>query len=170
MNLSKSLFYLRLLYKKGRFALFKLTKEKQMAIQNNDNISVHYTGTFEDGEVFDSSRERGPLSFEVGAGQMIKGFDDAVVGMDVGESKQITLAPEDAYGHRNEEMLVELPTTSFPEDMELEMGLQLQLTNQNGQPVPATVVQIGDENITMDVNHPMAGKTLVFDIEIVEVS
>ncbi|MDA3972404.1 MAG: peptidylprolyl isomerase [Desulfobulbaceae bacterium] len=141
-----------------------------MAIQHNDNVSVHYTGTFEDGETFDSSRERGPLSFEVGAGQMIKGFDEAVVGMEVGEAKQITLPPEDAYGLRNEEMVVDLPRTSFPGDMELEMGLQLQLTNKDGQPIPATVVNIGDENITMDVNHPMAGKTLVFDIEIVEVN
>ncbi len=141
-----------------------------MAIQHNDNVSVHYTGTFEDGEIFDSSRERGPLSFEVGAGQMIKGFDEAVVGMEVGESKQITLAPEEAYGPRNDEMMVDLPNSSFPEDMELEVGMQLQLTNQNGQPVPATVANIGDENVTMDVNHPMAGKTLVFDIEIVEVN
>ena len=141
-----------------------------MAIQNNDNVSVHYTGTFEDGEVFDSSREKDPLSFEVGAGQMIQGFDAAVVGMEVGESKQITLAPEEAYGPRNEEMLVEMPNSSFPEDMELEVGMQLQLTNQNGQPVPATVANVGDENVTMDVNHPMAGKTLLFDIEIVEVN
>lgn len=141
-----------------------------MAIQPNDNVSVHYTGTFEDGEIFDSSRERGPLSFEVGAGQMIQGFDEAVVGMEIGESKKITLAPEEAYGHRNEELIVELPAASFPGDMELEVGIQLQLTNQNGQPVPATVVHITEENITMDVNHPMAGKTLVFDIEIVEVS
>ncbi len=141
-----------------------------MAIQPKDNVSVHYTGTFEDGQIFDSSRDRGPLSFEVGAGQMIQGFDAAVVGMEVGESKQITLPPEEAYGHRNEELIVDLPTATFPGDMKLEVGLQLQLTNQSGQPVPATVMQITDENITMDVNHPMAGKTLVFDIEIVEVS
>ncbi len=141
-----------------------------MIIENGHNIAVHYTGTFEDGEVFDSSRERGPLNFEVGAGQMIKGFDDAVVGMKVGESKEITLPPEEAYGPRNEELLIEMDRANFPEDMELEEGMQLQLTNQNGQPVPATVDHIGEEKIAMDVNHPMAGKTLIFAIEIVEIN
>jgi peptidylprolyl isomerase len=141
-----------------------------MIIENGHKISVHYTGTFEDGEQFDSSRERGPLDFEVGAGQMIKGFDLAVVGMKVGESKTITLPPEEAYGSKNEEMLVEVKRENFPEGMELEVGMQLQLTNQDGQPVPAVVANIGEEEVTMDVNHPMAGKTLIFDIEIVEIN
>ncbi len=140
-----------------------------MIIEDGHKISVHYIGTFEDGEMFDSSRERGPLDFEVGAGQMIKGFDLAVVGMKVGESKQITLAPEEAYGPRNEEMLIEMPLKNFPQDMELTEGMQLQLTNPNGQPVPAMVAKVEEEHVTMDVNHPMAGKTLVFDIEIVEI-
>lgn len=140
-----------------------------MIIENGHKVSVHYTGTFEDGEVFDSSKDRGPLDFEVGAGQMIKGFDDAVVGMKVGESKEITLAPEEAYGPRNEEMMVEMDRGNFPEDMELVEGMQLQLTNQEGQPVPATIDHIGEEKVTMDVNHPMAGKTLVFAIEIVDI-
>lgn len=140
-----------------------------MIIDNGHKVSVHYTGTFENGDIFDSSRERGPLDFEVGAGQMIKGFDDAVIGMKVGASKQITLAPENAYGERNEEMMVEMDRGNFPEDMELEVGMQLQLTNQDGQPVPATIANIGEEKVTMDVNHPMAGKTLLFDIEIVDV-
>ncbi len=139
-------------------------------IETGHKVSVHYTGTFEDGEIFDSSKDRGPLDFEVGAGQMIKGFDAAVVGMKVGDAKQITLAPEDAYGPRNDEMMIDLPRTSFPEDMEITEGMQLQLTNPDGQPVPAMVAVIGEENVTMDVNHPMAGKTLTFDIEIVEVN
>ena len=141
-----------------------------MLIENGHKVSVHYTGTFEDGEVFDSSKDRGPLDFEVGAGQMIKGFDDAVVGMKVGESKDITLPPAEAYGERNDELMVEMPKENFPEDMEIEEGMQLQLTNQNGQPVPATVAHVGEEKITMDVNHPMAGKTLNFAIEIVEIN
>ena len=140
-----------------------------MTIEAGNQVSVHYTGTFEDGEVFDSSQGRDPLSFEVGAGQMIQGFDQAVLGMKEGESKKITLAPEEAYGPRNEELLVDIPNENFPEDMKLEVGMMLQLTNQQGQPVPATVAEINEENVKMDVNHPMAGKTLNFDIEIVEV-
>ncbi len=140
-----------------------------MTIEAGNQVSVHYTGTFEDGEVFDSSQGRDPLTFEVGAGQMIQGFDQAVLGMKEGESKKITLVPEEAYGPRNEELLVDIPSANFPEDMKLEVGMMLQLTNQQGQPVPATVAEIGDENVKMDVNHPMAGKTLNFDIEIVEV-
>jgi peptidylprolyl isomerase len=140
-----------------------------MIIAAGNQVSVHYTGTFEDGEVFDSSQDRGPLSFEVGAGQMIQGFDQAVLGMKQGETKKITLAPEEAYGPRNEELLIDIPSAQFPEDMKLEVGMMLQLTNQAGQPVPATVAGISAESVKMDVNHPMAGKTLVFDIEIVEV-
>jgi peptidylprolyl isomerase len=140
-----------------------------MIIEAGNLISVHYTGTFEDGEVFDSSQGRDPLSFQVGAGQMIQGFDQAVLGMKQGENKKITLAPEEAYGPRDEELLIDIPAEQFPDDMKLEKGMMLQLTNQAGQPVPATVAEINDESVKMDVNHPMAGKTLVFDIEIVEV-
>ncbi len=141
-----------------------------MTIEAGNKISVHYTGTFENGEVFDSSKESSPLSFEVGAGQMIQGFDQAVLGMKQGESKKFTLAPEEAYGPRNEELLIDIPNANFPEDLKLEEGMMLQMTNQDGQPVPATVAEINEESVKMDVNHPMAGKTLIFDIEIVEVA
>lgn len=140
-----------------------------MTIEAGNQVSVHYTGTFEDGEVFDSSRDREPLTFEVGAGQMIPGFDQAVVGMQEGETKKFTLDPDEAYGPRNEELLIDIPNANFPDDMKLEVGMMLQLTNQAGQPVPATVAEINEESVKMDVNHPMAGKTLNFDIEIVEV-
>ncbi len=141
-----------------------------MTIAAGNQVSVHYTGTFEDGEVFDSSQGRDPLSFEVGAGQMIQGFDQAVLGMKQGENKKFTLAPEEAYGPRNEELLIDIPNANFPDDMKLEVGMMLQLTNEAGQPVPATVAAINEDTVQMDVNHPMAGKTLVFDIEIVEVN
>lgn len=141
-----------------------------MTIKEGDNIAVHYTGTFEDGEVFDSSRGRDTLAFTVGAGQMIKGFDDAVRGMQEGESTSITLAPADAYGERNEEMIFDMPRANFPEEIELEVGMQLQLADQQGQPIPAVVADIGEETVQMDVNHPMAGKTLNFDIEIMTVN
>ncbi|MDR9500967.1 MAG: peptidylprolyl isomerase [Desulfurivibrionaceae bacterium] len=141
-----------------------------MTIEAGNKISVHYTGTFEDGEVFDSSKESSPLSFEVGAGQMIQGFDQAVLGMNQGDCKKFTLTPEEAYGPRNEELLIDIPNANFPEDLKLEEGMMLQMTNQDGQPVPATVAEINEESVKMDVNHPMAGKTLIFDIEIVEVA
>lgn len=141
-----------------------------MTIAAGNQVSVHYTGTFEDGEVFDSSQGRDPLSFEVGAGQMIQGFDQAVLGMEQGENKKFTLTPEEAYGPRNEELLIDIPNANFPDDMKLEVGMMLQLTNEAGQPVPATVAAINEDSVKMDVNHPMAGKTLVFDIEIVEVN
>lgn len=148
-----------------------LAKEKYiMTIAAGNQVSVHYTGTFDDGEVFDSSQNREPLAFEVGAGQMIQGFDQAVLGMKQGESKKISLAPEEAYGPRNEELIIDIPNTNFPDDLKLEVGMMLQMTNQSGQPVPATVVEINEESVKMDVNHPMAGKTLNFDIEIVEVN
>ncbi len=140
-----------------------------MTIAAGNQVSVHYTGTFDDGEIFDSSQDREPLAFEVGAGQMIQGFDLAVLGMKQGESKKITLAPEDAYGPRSEELIIDIPNTNFPDDLKLEVGMMLQMTNQSGQPIPATVVEINEESVKMDVNHPMAGKTLNFDIEIVEV-
>ncbi len=141
-----------------------------MTIKEGDNIAVHYTGTFEDGEVFDSSRERDALAFTVGAGQMIKGFDKAVMGMKIGETTNITLPPEEAYGESNKDMIFDMPRANFPAEMELEVGMQLQLADQQGQPIPATVADIGDEVVQMDVNHPMAGKTLNFDIEIVEIN
>lgn len=100
---------------------------------------------------------------------MIKGFDDAVLGMTTGESKQITLEPEDAYGNHNKEMVIEMQKANLPEDMEVTDGMQLQLSNPEGQPIMATVINIGEDAVTLDANHPMAGKTLIFDLEIIEV-
>ena len=139
-------------------------------VKDGDTVQVHYTGTLENGEVFDSSRERDPLEFTVGGGQMIKGFDAAVVGMEVGTSKQISLAPEDAYGPRKEEMIVDLLKENIDPSLELSVGMTLHLSGPGGRPVPAVVHEILDDVVKMDVNHPMAGKTLNFDIEVVEIS
>ena len=141
-----------------------------MEIKKGDNIAVHYTGTFTDGEIFDSSRGRETLNFTVGAGQMIQGFDQAVQGMKKGETTEITLSPAEAYGERNDELIFAMPRTNFPADLELKVGMQLQLTDQQGQPIPATVAEISDDNVQMDVNHPMAGKTLNFEIEIMAIN
>ncbi|SMD08105.1 peptidylprolyl isomerase [Desulfocicer vacuolatum DSM 3385] len=137
-------------------------------IKSGDTIRVAYTGKFENGEIFDTSEGREGLKFTVGTGQLIKGFDQAVVGMAVGDKKSVTIPPEDGYGLRDENRIIEIPAESVPEEMTLEVGMQLQLTDPNGNPAMATVAEVGEKAIKMDVNHFLAGKTLVFDIEIEE--
>lgn len=137
--------------------------------KKGDRVKVHYTGKLTDGKQFDSSAGREPLEFEVGAGQMIKGFDEAIPGMEVGEKKTITLAPADAYGETNNEAIIEFPKENIPADMKLEPGMKLQLQNQNGYPVPVVVKEIKDNVVVLDANHELAGKTLVFDIELTEI-
>ena len=137
-------------------------------IQPGDTIAVDYTGKLENGEVFDSSEGKTPLTFTVGAGMLIPGFDNAVVGMKKGDSKTVTIPPEQGYGPRNEEAVVEIPRAHIPDDIPLSEGLELQLQDPNGRPVPARVAQITEETVTMDINHFLAGQTLVFDITIAE--
>jgi len=137
-------------------------------VRKGDTISVHYTGRFDDGSIFDSSLNRAPLKFTVGAGQIIKGFDDAVIGMVEGEKKTVVISPDDAYGQRSEDLVFDFPRTNVPDDMELEVGMMLQLRDDQGNPVPAVVAALSDDFVTMDCNHPLAGKTLEFDIQIVE--
>ncbi len=135
-------------------------------IQSGDTIAVDYTGKHEDGKIFDTSEGKAPLTFTVGAGMLIKGFDTAVIGMKKGESKTVTIPPEEGYGVRNEEAFVEVPRMHFPEEIPLAEGLQLELQDPNGRPVPAVVAEIGEESVKMDINHFLAGKTLIFDISI----
>lgn len=137
-------------------------------IKAGDTISVNYTGKLDNGEVFDTSEGRSPLKFTVGSGMLIKGFDKAVTGMKKGESTTVTIPPEDGYGPRNEEHFVDIPRDQFPDDLPIDIGTQLQLQDPNGRPIPATVAEITDESVRMDINHFLAGKTLVFDIAIVE--
>ncbi len=137
-------------------------------VQKGDTISVHYTGRLAGGDVFDSSEGREPLKFTVGAGQMIPGFDAAVVGMAQGDKKTVSIAPEQAYGERSDDFLFDFPRANVPEGMEVEEGMQVYLQDNAGNPLPATVVAIGEEILKMDCNHPLAGKTLEFDISIAE--
>ena len=141
-----------------------------MQAKNGDNVKVHYTGKLISGEQFDSSAGREPLEFTVGAGQMIKGFDLAILGMIVGDKKTINIAAEDAYGERSDEAIIEFPKENVPADMILVPGQQLTLSNQHGQPVPVVVVEVKDDIIILDANHFLAGKELVFDIELVEIN
>lgn len=137
--------------------------------QKGDVVRVHYTGRLTDGEQFDSSVGREPLEFTVGAGQMIKGFDTGVEGMAIGEKKIINIPFAEGYGPRDEQAIIEFPLTQVPEGMKLEPGMQLQLQNQQGYPVPVVVAEVKDDVVIFDANHSLAGKDLVFDVELVEI-
>jgi peptidylprolyl isomerase len=138
-------------------------------VKSGDLVRVHYTGKLTNGEQFDSSVGREPLEFTVGAGQMIKGFDDALPGMAIGQKKTINIPAADAYGEKNDDAIIEFPKENVPADMKLEPGMQLTLSNQQGQPVPVVVVDVKEDVIILDANHFLAGKELVFDIELVEI-
>jgi FKBP-type peptidyl-prolyl cis-trans isomerase 2 len=134
---------------------------------NGDLVSVHYTGKLEDGTVFDSSREGEPLEFKLGSGAVIAGFDQAVTGMEVGDSREIRIAPEDAYGERREEMQLQVPRSQLPEGLDPEEGEMLGVQVAPGQQAVARIASVADDAVTLDLNHPLAGQTLVFDIELV---
>lgn len=140
-----------------------------MQAKKGDNVQVHYTGKLEDGSVFDSSVQREPLGFTVGGGQMIQGFDAAVNGMAVGDKKTVTIPAAEAYGERRDDMLIDVPRTQVPADIKPEIGMQLTLQGGNGQPMPVIVIHVDDEKITLDANHHLAGKDLIFDIELVKI-
>ena len=138
-------------------------------VKEGDVVKVHYTGKLTSGEQFDSSVGREPLEFTVGAGQMIKGFDAALPGMNVGDKKTVNIAASDAYGERSDEAVIEFPKENVPADMKLEPGMQLTLSNQQGQPVPVVVKEVKEDVIVLDANHFLAGEELIFDIELVEI-
>ena len=137
--------------------------------KNGQKVKVHYTGKLEDGTVFDSSREREPLEFTVGNGDVIPGVDKAVEGMTEGDTKQVSIPCEEAFGEHDDNRVMEVPKTQLPDDIEPKEGLRLQGQTENGDNIQMQVVGVGDDNITVDANHPLAGKTLVFDLEVVEV-
>ena len=139
-------------------------------LQDGQTVNVHYTGRLEDGTVFDSSQDREPLQFTLGAGQVIPGFEDAVRGLSVGESTETTIPPEQAYGERNPDMVMQLPRNQFPPDMTPEVGMQVGLQSPQGQSIPAMIVAVDDEAVTLDANSPLAGKTLIFELTLVSVS
>jgi FKBP-type peptidyl-prolyl cis-trans isomerase 2 len=139
-------------------------------VKSGDKIKVHYHGKLTSGETFDSSAGREPLEFEVGAGMVIPGFDEGVTGMAVGEKKTINIPFGEAYGPRNPEMVIEMPKERFPADMELEVGMPLGMSDQNGQQFQVTVVEIKEEVVMLDANHPLAGQDLIFDLELVEIA
>ena len=139
-------------------------------VKNGDKVKVHYHGKLTNGETFDSSEGRAPLEFEVGSGMVIKGFDDGVTGMAVGEKKTINIPVDEAYGPRNPEMLIEMPKDRFPKDMEIELGMPLSMSDGNGQDFQVVVMEVKEDAVMLDANHPLAGEDLVFDLELVEIA
>jgi peptidylprolyl isomerase len=135
--------------------------------QQGDTVTVHYTGTLDGGDVFDTSREREPLEFTVGAGQVIPGFDRAVEGLAVGESREVRLEPDEAYGQPREDLVVEVPKSQFPPEGTPEVGQQVQVQVAPDQHRVATITEVADGAITLDLNHPLAGRALMFDVELV---
>jgi peptidylprolyl isomerase len=139
------------------------------AAKKGDTVAVHYTGTLGDGTVFDSSRERDPLEFTLGSGQVIPGFDSAVEGLSEGESVKTTIDCDNAYGKRNDELVIQTAREQIPADIDLEVGRRLQARSQDGQVTRVTVTEVTDNTVTLDANHPLAGKDLTFEIELVEI-
>lgn len=138
-------------------------------VKSGDTIKVHYHGRLTDGTTFDSSEGREPLEFEVGSGMVIKGFDDGVTGMAVGEKKTINIPVDFAYGPKNPEMIIEFPRNQFPEGMVPEQGMRLNLNNAEGQVFPVVIAEVKDDVVILDANHPLAGEDLIFDLELVEI-
>jgi peptidylprolyl isomerase len=138
-------------------------------VKNGDKVKVHYHGKLTNGDTFDSSEGRAPLEFEVGSGMVIKGFDDGVTGMSVGEKKTINIPFDEAYGPKNPEMVIEMPKERFPKDMDIELGMALAMSDGQGQQFQVTIVEIKDEIVLLDANHPLAGQDLIFDLELVEI-
>ena len=139
------------------------------SVKSGDKVRVHYHGRLTNGETFDKSEGREPLEFEVGAGMVIKGFDDGVTGMSVGDKKTITIPFNEAYGPKNPEMIIDMPKNRFPKDMELEVGMALAMSDGQGQQFEVIVTQIKEDSVVLDANHPLAGKDLIFDLELVEI-
>jgi FKBP-type peptidyl-prolyl cis-trans isomerase 2 len=143
--------------------------ENMANAQSGKVVRVHYTGKLSDGSVFDSSEGREPLEFTVGSGQVIAGFDRAVTGMTVGETRSARIPADEAYGPRRDDLLLELDREHIPEGIEVDVGTQLQLQQADGQMVPVTVADVDSQSVTLDANHPLAGKDLIFELELVEV-
>ena len=140
-----------------------------MAVKQGDKVHVHYTGTLTDGEVFDSSQGHDPLTFTVGSGEVIPGFDDAVVGMEIGEKKEVLIPKDRAYGEVKDEMIIVAPVSQIPPDLNPEIGQMLEVGGTGGEVLKVRVVALDEENITLDANPPLAGEDLNFAIELVAV-
>jgi FKBP-type peptidyl-prolyl cis-trans isomerase 2 len=138
--------------------------------KSGDKVSVHYRGTLEDGSEFDSSAGGDPLEFTVGAGQVIRGFDEAVIGMQVGDRKQERIPSDRAYGEYNPDLVFDVDRANLPADSDLEVGDIVEISFENGESAPVRIAELTDDTLKLDANHPLAGKTLIFDVELVGIS
>jgi len=139
-------------------------------VENGMFVSVDYKGSLQNGEVFDTSQGRQPLEIQLGAGQLIKGFEKELLGMALNEKKVFTLQPEDAYGHKDEKLTQSFPRSEVPPEMNPKVGMTVGLHTPDGSQVPARITHVDDEKLTMDLNHPLAGESLTFEIEVVGIS
>ena len=139
-------------------------------VENGMFVSVDYKGSLQNGEVFDTSQGRQPLEIQLGAGQLIKGFEKELLGMAVNEKKVFTLQPEEAYGHKDENLTQSFPRSEVPPEMNPKVGMTVGLHTPEGRQVPARIIHVDDEKLTMDLNHPLAGESLTFEIEVVGIS
>jgi len=138
--------------------------------KDGDTVKVHYTGKFEDGTVFDSSENKDPLEFTLGQGQLIPGFEKAVTGLNEGDATTVNISSDDAYGERKDELEIQVTREELPDDIDPEVGMQLQVKQQQtDQSIPVRITEVTDDDVTLDANHPLAGKDLTFDIELVEI-
>ena len=138
--------------------------------QKGDKVKVHFTGTLEDGTEFASSRQDAPVEFTIGEGALIPGFEEGTIGMAEGDQKTIQLEPTEAFGEKRPELVSKVPKNAIPDHIELSVGLQLQMNSQAGDPIPVTVTDVNEEEVTIDANPPLAGKPLTFEIELVELA
>ena len=138
-------------------------------VKNGDTVRVHYTGKFDDGTLFDSSHEREPLEFTIGREQVIPGFEKAVIGMSPGESRNTTVPTDQAYGECREDMILEIDRDTFPKKIDPEIGHHLHLNQSNGETIIVTVIDVSESCVTLDANHPLAGKNLTYDIELLKI-
>ena len=140
-------------------------------VKSGDTVKIEYKGSLDDGSVFDSSERHGqPLEFKIGSGQVIKGFESAIIGMKLGEEKKVKLQPSEAYGDHNPQLVKQVPRSQLPSEPELKLGMMLVIRLPNGAQIPARITQVTPESVTLDINHPLAGKTLNFEIKVVYIS
>ena len=138
-------------------------------VKHGDTVKIHYTGKLEDGTIFDTSAKRDPLQFIIGAGQVVSGFEQAIVGMNPSESKTVKVPADKAYGPHREEMVLVVDRNKIPKNLKLELGQELQIPQEDGQKTIVAVTNISESSVTLDANHPLAGKDLTFDIQLIEI-
>ena len=155
----------------GLIPEFANAADETVAVKDGNQVTIDYTGTLQDGTVFDSSKNHDtPLQFKVGEGMVIPGFEKAVKGMKIGEEKEFTLQPAEAYGEPNPKMIQKFPRNKFPEGGEPKVGMMMMMGGPNGQQMPAKITEVTTEHVTLDINHPLAGKALTFKIKLVAIS